>query len=155
MYNLCMDTSYTVSLWSSKMPFPLHFAEHVWFVISSGDTTDRFEVWAPLWVKGYNTVICNAMEPTGGFRRSYFDHPTHPKNAWKAVCLGTVSGPVDSSAHDLYKLIKHSENTYPYPDKYRLWPGPNSNTYVGWVLNHFRALPLPIPWNAFGKNYNR
>jgi hypothetical protein len=31
-------------------------------------------------------------------------------------------------------LMRAISKAYPYCDTYRYWPGPNSNTYVAWVL---------------------
>lgn len=42
---------------------------------------------------------------------------------------------------------------YPYVDQYRLWPGPNSNTFVAYVGREIPELRLDLPPTAIGKDY--
>ena len=42
---------------------------------------------------------------------------------------------------------------YPYPSTYRMWPGPNSNTFTAWVGQRVPELNLKLPASAIGKNY--
>ncbi len=42
---------------------------------------------------------------------------------------------------------------YPYPDEYRVWPGPNSNTFIAWIARQVPALRLDLPPTAIGKDY--
>lgn len=47
------------------------------------------------------------------------------------------------------KLIE----AYPYKDSYRLWPGPNSNTFVDYVIRNVPELTVELPPHAVGKDY--
>ncbi len=42
---------------------------------------------------------------------------------------------------------------YPYPTTYRLWPGPNSNTFIAWIGRQVPQLRLTLPPTAIGKDY--
>jgi hypothetical protein len=42
---------------------------------------------------------------------------------------------------------------YPYPSTYRLWPGPNSNTFTAYVARAVPELRLDLPPTAIGKDY--
>ena len=42
---------------------------------------------------------------------------------------------------------------YPYPDTYRAWPGPNSNTFTAFVARRVPELRLDLPANAIGKDW--
>jgi hypothetical protein len=42
---------------------------------------------------------------------------------------------------------------YPYRDVYRLWPGPNSNTFVAWVVRAVPEFKAAMPANAVGKDW--
>lgn len=42
---------------------------------------------------------------------------------------------------------------YPYSAAYRIWPGPNSNTFVAHVLRAAPELRVDLPALAVGKNY--
>ncbi|MBE0475335.1 DUF3750 domain-containing protein, partial [Rhodoferax sp.] len=44
-------------------------------------------------------------------------------------------------------------SSYPYADKYRTYPGPNSNTFLAHIGREVPALKLDLPANAIGKDY--
>ena len=53
------------------------------------------------------------------------------------------------------KIIKFVENTpknYPYRNKYISYPGPNSNTYIQYIIDELN-LDVKLSVNSFGKNY--
>jgi len=43
--------------------------------------------------------------------------------------------------------------SYPYADTYRVYPGPNSNTFLAHIGRDVPALKLDLPANAIGKDY--
>ena len=43
--------------------------------------------------------------------------------------------------------------TYPYPDSYRTWPGPNSNTFVAHIARAVPELRVDLPPTAIGKDF--
>jgi len=54
---------------------------------------------------------------------------------------------------DLIARIEVAVATYPYADTYRVWPGPNSNTFVAYVLRSVPELRADLPATAIGKDY--
>lgn len=42
---------------------------------------------------------------------------------------------------------------YPFTDEYRIWPGPNSNTFVAWLVRRVPELDVQLPPIAVGKDY--
>ena len=42
---------------------------------------------------------------------------------------------------------------YPYAGKYRMWPGPNSNTFTAYIGRRIPKLGLQLPPTAIGKDY--
>ncbi len=42
---------------------------------------------------------------------------------------------------------------YPYPDQYRTWPGPNSNTFIAHLARSVPELRLELPPTAVGKDF--
>ena len=42
---------------------------------------------------------------------------------------------------------------YPHPDVYRVWPGPNSNTFIAHIAREVPELGLDLPPLAVGKDY--
>jgi hypothetical protein len=44
-------------------------------------------------------------------------------------------------------------DSYPYPNEYTLWPGPNSNTFVAYIGRLVPELRMDLPATAIGKDY--
>jgi Protein of unknown function (DUF3750) len=49
--------------------------------------------------------------------------------------------------------IEEAVKSYPYADEYRLWPGPNSNTFTAYVGRRVPELKLELPVTAIGKDF--
>ncbi len=49
--------------------------------------------------------------------------------------------------------IERAVAAYPYNHSYRVWPGPNSNTFTAFVARAVPALRLDLPPTAIGKDY--
>lgn len=77
----------------------------------------------------------------------------NPDNYWFGAYpekIADVRGPhVDA----LIARIETAVREYPYPDTYRTWPGPNSNTFVAHVLRSVPELRVDLPPTAIGKDY--
>lgn len=43
--------------------------------------------------------------------------------------------------------------SYPYPNEYTLWPGPNSNTFIAHIGRQVPELRMDLPATAIGKDY--
>jgi hypothetical protein len=53
----------------------------------------------------------------------------------------------------LIDRIEEAVRSYPWSHSYRLWPGPNSNTFVAWIARQLPELDLDLPSTAIGKDY--
>jgi Protein of unknown function (DUF3750) len=63
---------------------------------------------------------------------------------------------VDRRGPEVGALIERIEAaiaTYPYPDQYRSWPGPNSNTFIAHIARSVPELGLELPPTAIGKDF--
>ncbi|MBI2987062.1 MAG: DUF3750 domain-containing protein [Deltaproteobacteria bacterium] len=49
--------------------------------------------------------------------------------------------------------IAEAVESYPYVHDYRLWPGPNSNTFTAFIARQVPELKLDLPVTAIGKDY--
>ena len=58
-----------------------------------------------------------------------------------------------ASAARLIPAIEAAVARYPAPDRYRAWPGPNSNTFIAWLVREVPGLEVALPANALGKDY--
>lgn len=62
-----------------------------------------------------------------------------------------IEGP---DAAVLIAQIKNAVKRYPYANEYKLFPGPNSNTFPAWLGDEIPALGLKLPFNAIGSGYS-
>ena len=53
----------------------------------------------------------------------------------------------------LIDRVEQAVAAYPYPDRYRAWPGPNSNTFTAFVARRVPELRLDLPPTAIGKDW--
>lgn len=58
----------------------------------------------------------------------------------------------EKAAEAIAKIIEAVES-YPYLHEYRLWPGPNSNTFTVFVARAVPELELELPVTAIGKDF--
>ena len=68
----------------------------------------------------------------------------------KPELLADVRG---AGVDDIIQRIETAITEYPYPDRYHVWPGPNSNTFVAFVLRKVPELRVDLPPTAIGKDY--
>ncbi len=129
---------------------PFHFAVHPWIVINENGVITRYEIIHKEYQgksrDGY--LYKNFYEqPDQGILKSPF-HSSH----WTSRLLGEISGDENSLAHEVVNFIKENNSKYPFKNTYHLL-GPNSNTYISWILKHFPGISIRLPWNAVGKDY--
>lgn len=127
-----------VSLWSAKIPMIGFIAVHHWFVVKHDSQTTRWEVWQSVGAGGTyrGHLHKDLMEPY------VWPHKDEP------ICHQRWHGEL---AIQLCERIEASPENYPWCHVYRYWPGPNSNTYVQWVLQQ----DYRLGWRAAGKHYSR
>ncbi|MCC7182367.1 MAG: DUF3750 domain-containing protein [Rhodocyclaceae bacterium] len=64
--------------------------------------------------------------------------------------LAELRGP---GTDEVIYRIDAAVRAYPYSDRYRVWPGPNSNTFTAFVLRAVPELRAALPATAIGKDY--
>ena len=64
--------------------------------------------------------------------------------------IADLRGPAAAAA---IPRIEQAVSAYPYAERYRVWPGPNSNTFVAYVLRAVPELEADLPPTAIGKDY--
>lgn len=139
-----------VFLLDSRLPFPIAFARHAWFVIQRGEELHRWEFGKFQLGRqpGGFGLHHNILPPFAGLVRRVgagAQGKRHP-----AVLRAFAERP--DTAQALAHFIETRSREYPGLQRYH-YLGPNSNTYVQWVLNQFPELDWQLPWNAFGKGY--
>ena len=114
---------------------------HSWVAIkpSNADSYTRIEVFG--WNLRWNgrTVSFNNRSPDSYWFGS------------KPWLLREIRG--GDEVDDMIERLIEAASNYPYDDQYRLWPGPNSNTFIAWLGRQLPALRLELPATAIGKDY--
>lgn len=64
--------------------------------------------------------------------------------------IHTIKG---KKAEEAIPKIGIAAQSYPYPDRYRAYPGPNSNTFISYILRKVPELGVELPPNAIGKDW--
>jgi hypothetical protein len=76
-----------------------------------------------------------------------------PDGYWygeKPELLADLRGPgVDA----IIDRVETAAKDYPYANRYNVWPGPNSNTFVAFILRRVPELRVDLPPTAIGKDY--
>lgn len=49
--------------------------------------------------------------------------------------------------------VDQAAKSYPWPDTYKAFPGPNSNTFIAWIARRVPELGLDLPYTAIGSGY--
>ena len=142
---------YQVYFFTCPAHIPFHFAIHSWIVTVKNNEIHRWEIIH----RKYNN-----KEHFGYVYKNFYTNPTQgikkyslSSEYWNATLLGSISGDEKSLAKQVVDFIEEMTLFYPYQENYSLYPGPNSNTYVAWIIKKFPELKIKLPWNAFGKNY--
>lgn len=56
-------------------------------------------------------------------------------------------------AQQMIPQIADAASRFPYADLYRVWPGPNSNSFIAWVAREVPGFDVSLPVTAVGKDY--
>ena len=87
---------------------------------------------------GGNVVVSSRDFPD----RSWYGQPPR--------LVKELRGP--AAARAIPKILQ-AVDAYPYTHHYRLWPGPNSNTFTAFVARRVPELGVELPATAIGKDY--
>ncbi len=117
-----------------------YFGVHTW-IAAKRSGADVFTVYE---------VIGYRLRRTGS---SVVVHQRAPDGHWfgnRPELLSDVRG---AAVDEIIDRIERAVDHYPYADRYRVWPGPNSNTFTAFVLKHTPELRVDLPPTAIGKDY--
>ena len=132
----------SVRLLSAPVPFVGLIAHHCWFLIERGSVQDRWEVWQHR----------NAGRHAWGYLHRNLMPPLAPVGAGGVIQRVAFSG---TRAQLLAERIETSPQLYPRCHCYFLWPGPNSNTWVAWVLGDPSAMGVKALGRSFARHLPR
>ncbi len=116
------------------------FAVHTWIAIKAPHAR-RFVVHQVLgWNAWRGLSVVDAREAA-------------PDRRWYGADAELLLDRRGDDAEALIPLIEAAISRYPYSHEYRLWPGPNSNTFIAFVGREVPELGMHLPVTAIGKDY--
>ncbi len=121
------------------------FGVHTWITVKPASATryTRIEVIGYRAYWGRNAVRIRAGTPDS---RWFGNDPT---------LLREITGSGDAAAEVdelIYRIVEAAES-YKNSHYYKVWPGPNSNTFIASLAREAPELRLELPPNAIGKDY--
>jgi hypothetical protein len=116
------------------------FGVHTWVAVKPANARE-FTVHEVMgWrLKRTGTVVVERNRPADGY---WYGN--------KPELLGDIRGP---AVEEIIRRIEKAVKEYPYPDRYHIWPGPNSNTFTAFILRRVPELRVDLPPTAIGKDY--
>lgn len=116
------------------------FAVHTWIAVKAENATEYTT---------YEVVGWRAFH--GG--QAVQIHNDGPDRHWYGARPELYADLRGEKAAAAIEKIKLAVAAYPYPDFYRTWPGPNSNTFVAFVTKSVPELVVDLPPTAIGKDF--
>lgn len=113
----------------------------------------NFAVHTWIATKPANADSYQVHEVTGWGRRKVRSGRGEPDRAWFGNPPRLYADLRGERAEALIPGILQAIDEYPYPETYNAWPGPNSNTFVSWVIREVDGLNVALPNHAIGKDY--
>lgn len=118
-----------------------YFGVHTWVAVKPSNA-ERFLVYEVMGFRlrrGGDTAVVARERPADGY---WFGN--------RPELLSDVRG---EGVDELIKRVEAAVADYPWAGTYRVWPGPNSNTFVAHVLRAVPELKVDMPATAIGKDY--
>lgn len=116
------------------------FAVHTW-IATKPIGSDKYTVYQCL---GWNLF---RNKPIVVIKNDIPDRLWYGNKPW---ILLTIKG---KRAETAIAEIRAAVAKYPYKQKYLMWPGPNSNSFIAYVLRESPAVSMALPTIAIGKDY--
>jgi len=76
-----------------------------------------------------------------------------PDGRWYGAMPALLADLRGAAAEAAIRSIELAAELYPLADHYRVWPGPNSNTFTAFIGRSVPTLALHLPATAIGKDY--
>lgn len=117
------------------------FGVHTWIAVKPANAP-KFTVYE---VIGWNVMHGGASAVSASNRP--------PDGMWFGNAPEIIFDLRGEGVDDVIGRIERAVTSYPYPQTYVVWPGPNSNTFTAYVARMVPELVLDLPPTAIGKDY--
>ncbi len=116
------------------------FAVHTWIAVKPA-RADSFTVHHVIGWRFYHggSPVVSQRSPPDFF---WFGAPPQLLAEHRGPAAGRMISKIEQAVVD-----------YPFADRYRAWPGPNSNTFVAFIARSVPELRLDLPTTAIGKDF--
>ena len=117
-----------------------NFAIHTWVATKARGAADYqiYQVIGWRLRRGRSVVSISAGNPA----RPWYGSP--------AILLHDVRG---AEAEALIDQVHDAALSYPFTREYKMWPGPNSNSFTAWIGLEVPQLMLDLPAKAIGQSW--
>lgn len=121
----------------SWLPWVTRFAEHLWVDVRVAGQWHRVE-----WNGHLEEVWVEPFEAGHALQDQRWEMGVAVHSWYR----GAV-------ARQLGRTILKRARDFPWAGEYRIWPGPNSNSFVDWLSQEVPGFATQLPPNALGKDY--
>ena len=97
----------------------------------------------------YEVIGWYALRGQSALRRSN----RAPDARWFGNAPEIIADLRGDGVDEVIARVERAALAYPYAESYRMWPGPNSNTFTAFVARQVPELRLDLPPTAIGKDY--
>lgn len=127
---------YGANVWG----FRGNFAIHTWLATKSRGVAD-YQIYQVIgWRLRRGRSVVSITE--GNPARPWFGSP--------AILLHEIRG---TKAEALIAQVHNAALRYPFDREYKMWPGPNSNSFTAWIGLEVPELNLDLPVKAIGQSW--
>jgi len=143
--DLISKDKYQVFIFCCPTYLPFNYFRHPWFVLNKKGKISRWEIRHDLNKLNSSHLYINNQMPFEGIEKTFFSN-----RYWKSDILGCIDG---IAAERAIEMIESSKDNYPYIKKYSYF-GPNSNTYLQWVLSKLPEFNITLSYRFIGKDFH-
>jgi hypothetical protein len=76
-----------------------------------------------------------------------------PDRLWYGVIPRILIEHRGNGVDELIDAVDKAAHAYPWKTTYKVFPGPNSNSFTAWIAKQVPELKLELPFSAFGSGY--
>ncbi len=117
------------------------FSQHLWIATKEKNAESYLVHYVVLWGTHFGAEGVVVTQKDLPDRKWYDAEPD---------IIYSISG---KKAEEIIPKIYQATKTYPYQKFYRAYPGPNSNTFISYIVRQIPEIKISLPNNAIGKDW--